>query len=86
MWITSLPLRECGLKQLAPLRQERPQYVTPLAGVWIETDNTPESKQAKMSLPLRECGLKQVGRREYQWDMPVTPLAGVWIETRNDTG
>ena len=54
--------------------------VTPLVGVWIETENINTTCEHLTSLPSWECGLKL--------DIPildvlleVTPLVGVWIET-----
>ena len=79
----SLPLRECGLKQVFFCRRGARGYVTPLAGVWIETDNRRTGSRAEIeSLPLRECGLKQRSGRPRLHKCAVTPLAGVWIETQ----
>ncbi len=41
----SHPSRVCGLKQLVITSNKRKFYVTPLAGVWIET-----------GVQLRQCG------------------------------
>ena len=57
-------------------------FVTPRAGVWIETSvrSMPYASNPS-SLPVRECGLKPTPA--FLPDAPnlVTPRAGVWIET-----
>ena len=55
----SLPLRECGLKSYALNNTINSNFVTPLAGVWIEIYSAHINKTPEItSLPLRECGLK----------------------------
>ena len=74
-------MRECGLKLVDFGHSFLFDYVTPHAGVWIETMIYSMADGVNLSLPMRECGLKHkfiygrffVGR--------VTPHAGVWIET-----
>ena len=55
----SLPMRECGLKQMKSDFNDREEWVTPHAGVWIETIILPLTLFHRRSLPMRECGLKQ---------------------------
>ena len=51
-------MRECGLKRAfrSPLHPQ--PFVTPHAGVWIETQWENSFAPAFKSLPMRECGLK----------------------------
>ena len=56
--MSSLPLRECGLKSCKHLTLSHQGEVTPLAGVWIEIEPVRANTVQESSLPLRECGLK----------------------------
>ena len=49
-------------------------FVTPLAGVWIETARHQSDQPSALSLPLRECGLKQKGQRIHGRKTPSLPL------------
>ena len=77
----SLPVRECGLKLLLFLIRSCPKYVTPRAGVWIET-STPSAPRPK---PTRHSPYGSVDWNSCCWWFPkvtqVTPHMGVWIET-----
>ena len=58
--VSSLPLRECGLKELLNHMSICLICVTPLAGVWIERKMIYRIIKHVQSLPLRECGLKDI--------------------------
>ena len=59
--LSSLPMRERGLKRPFRFGSTDFTYVAPHAGAWIETsDITSEYWLNKMSLHMRERGLKQV--------------------------
>ena len=73
-------MRECGLKQSQEAEKAR-QWVTPHAGVWIETESNRPKDNINVSLPMRECGLKQQSTCPNPKPKWVTPHAGVWIET-----
>ncbi len=55
--MSSLPVRECGLKCLYTM-QKWAHNVTPRAGVWIEIPDSVKFSSTQASLPVRECGLK----------------------------
>ena len=57
------------------------QFVTPYAGVWIETYYFKLSYNLLLSHPMRVCGLKLRIREHNINSRRVTPYAGVWIET-----
>ena len=49
-------------------------YVTPLAGVWIEMAGSRQSRRMQESLPLRECGLKlnhRISRYDHAESLPL---------------
>ena len=77
----SLPLRECGLKHHGDKGFRIPVKVTPLAGVWIETQRTPEERENELVTPLAGVWIETIGRLFPFFLVNVTPLAGVWIET-----
>ena len=76
----SLPSRECGLKCQDFLLHTKMEWVTPLAGVWIEIIHSNSNTSNPASLPSRECGLKFFSAGTNKQPNQVTPLAGVWIE------
>ena len=56
--LTSRPTRACGLKPKITHVRFRYGYVTPHAGVWIETTFCGDGLSTSMSRPTRACGLK----------------------------
>ena len=79
--LVSLPMRECGLKLFVCTNIKFVIWVTPHAGVWIETPLHSEDTHDRLSLPMRECGLIQKLLCQQAGRNIVTPHAGVWIET-----
>ena len=77
-------MRECGLKFRTCFIFFCANFVTPLAGVWIEISGFYEKWVQPLSLPLRECGLKFRRIHKSGTAARVTPLAGVWIEIIQD--
>ena len=79
--ITSLPLRECGLKSLQASFPGRRLRVTPLAGVWIEMSINIELVSLNRVTPLAGVWIEIFhGHGKRVRKCHVTPLAGVWIE------
>ena len=78
--MSSLPLRECGLKSEQRYKHRRMVQVTPFAGVWIEifyqicqVDSMVVTPFAGVWIEMEMC--------RFPFDCPcVTPFAGVWIE------
>ena len=75
--IMSLPLRECGLKSYALNNTINSNFVTPLAGVWIEIMLYGSSSFTSASLPLRECGLKLLVRYQSREEQCHSPCGSV---------
>ena len=73
----SLPLRECGLKSYALNNTINSNFVTPLAGVWIEIMLYGSSSFTSASLPLRECGLKLLVRYQSREEQCHSPCGSV---------
>ena len=78
--LSSLPLRECGLKYSPFVSRNRQQAVTPLAGVWIEIQG--QGKKQINEYSHSPCGSVDWNRQvsDKAGKTWVTPLAGVWIE------
>ena len=79
--LLSHPSRVCGLKRLFVLQRYGLFLVTPLAGVWIETQRSLIYGLSCTVTPLAGVWIetsKFFGGLSVQL---VTPLAGVWIET-----
>ncbi len=56
--------------------------VTPLAGVWIESDNLTGSEFDEIVTPLAGVWIERHLPPQWEHLWQVTPLAGVWIESR----
>ena len=72
--LTSLPLRERGLKFECGIKAEYGNKVAPLAVAWIEIDIYIEESNTIMSLPLRERGLKYLCALQIQTGTLSLPL------------
>ena len=76
----SLPLRECGLKSYALNNTINSNFVTPLAGVWIEILTVGKYPTDLTVTPLAGEWIEMFELRFASGELLVTPLAGVWIE------
>ena len=77
----SLPMRECGLKQIAQGHIQEKPLSLPMRECGLKLVPYNESNIFFASLPMRECGLKQSFFEHTHFLNSVTPHAGVWIET-----
>ena len=76
----SLPSRECGLKYKLYIYDDVSEYVTPLAGVWIEICYKLLQNVRPDVTPLAGVWIEICTSAILHRLFIVTPLAGVWIE------
>ena len=76
----SLPSRECGLKLADYVHMDDRDFVTPLAGVWVEIWKNIRKDIPSGVTPLAGVWVEIIGEQIEKYKSPVTPLAGVWVE------
>ena len=79
--MSSLPLRERGLKLCRKIKQICERLVAPLAGAWIETRSGCRIHHIKEVAPLAGAWIETDWILKKNDNESVAPLAGAWIET-----
>jgi len=74
-------MQACGLKRLLFLLLFFRSYVTPHAGVWIETTCGIRQQQQALVTPHAGVWIETLFQKHLSSRFFVTPHAGVWIET-----
>ena len=81
--LSSLPVRECGLKQFGTNPPKTHVKVTPRAGVWIEMQSSVSGAAGGDVSPRAGGWIETITHALFPLLNAVTPRAGVWIETSN---
>ena len=86
MSAASFPLRERGLKQAFIAPHLSLDIVVPLAGTWIETNETVIKFFSVFVVPLAGTWIETTAAAGAIGAAAVVPLAGTWIETPEPAG